>query len=246
MRRRRKRRYNWFPVLPTTTGEGSSGATYFEVIGEQAGPLPAFSTFSPVYVPLLGDQTATWGANNDAGASLRDRVEGQEYVIERIVGKVWVERVQGGNETSESQARTIHAIGIGVMPVDDDTQDLSLAEEDVDPLNADTSDKSWMFRRTWVLGNNAANPGHDVDDPQNILYGIQPTGSYFYGSLEDGGHVDIKTVRRVRRDQRLFIIHNAGLLSTDMAAATGATWRWGYDLRVLGAMRKARNQSVFS
>lgn len=237
--RRRKSRYTWFPVNPTFIGENPNPKTYYFGDSEVS---PTIGTgIQIIAVPVLQDQDQQTG-QTDAGISLRDRVEGKDYALERIVGKVWASVSQDVADGAGEYTNTavLVAMAFAILPVDDSTGQPALNDADYDPLNADNSGAPWMWRRTWVLYNNLATPNVDFTGPTNI-------GSY--GSVMDGGHVDIKSVRRVRREQRLFWILAMDSIarfvngSADIPIVNRV--QWGYDLRVLGGMRRARNQSTF-
>lgn len=238
MRRgRRKQRYTWFPINPTFIGENSTPWTFY--YGTSEVPAVIGGTPTIVAVPILQDQDQQTGQSDD-GISLRDRVEGKDYALERVVGKVWCSLSQltadGVGEYTATQA--LVAMGLAILPVDDNTGQPSLNDRDYDPLVADNSAAPWMWRRTWLLYNNLATPSPIFTGPTNI-------GSY--GSVMDGGHVDVKSARRVRREQRLFWCLSVVTIGTTGSGDVPVSQdiSWGYDFRVLGAMRKARNESTF-
>lgn len=241
MRRRRKQRYTWFPTNPTLGAEatvGSVGVNYFDDIwvGNSVQLGEPFATDVQFTEPLLLDDTPQAGIVQPETPqwTLRDLVEGQSYVTERIVGKIWVSRTQDAGETV-TDVPLIIGVGIAVLPTDDATGTADLANIDLDPLLQQNSGNPWMWRRTWILGQN----GTAGLDPEF------PASNWQMGSVADGPHVDVKSKRRVSREQRLFIICSVGTMGLAIAGGDSATGHFGYDLRILGAMRRARNTSSF-
>jgi len=245
MRRKRGSRYTWFPIDPTYEGEDVRGRTYYDtnlVIGAGGGQ-GALSTV--LAIPLVPDQTPNVDTSTEF-QTLRDQLEGQAYIAKRIVGKTWAGFHAAAGETA--YPRVIVAAAVAVCPVDDNNPSvISLSADDINPLLSNNATSPWMFRRTWILGN-----------PQVIASGTAPSVTYIsdnvmrfpsntsqYGSVMDGGHVDIKVARRISREQRLFWITAAAALDVNSESEEDTVLQIGYDLRVLGAMRKNRNQSTF-
>lgn len=86
MRRKRRNRATWFPVLGTEGASPQPSSTAYEnaVVFNAADPL--FKIAPASVTPLLDDADV---AETAADQSLRDRVEGKDYALTRIVGKVW-------------------------------------------------------------------------------------------------------------------------------------------------------------
>lgn len=243
MRRRRKQTNTWFPIIPTTFGESDQGFTWYEDFGtvegsKEGGDLFQFQSTgaqdnSVFLQPLVPDGTSD--PNTNPG-SLRDYVEGQEWLCTRVVGKIW----GGLNQAAESGVtRAILAVALAVLPVDDETGQVSLPSADINPLGATNASAPWLWRRTWTLYNNlsAAAPEATFTGPTNVAN----TGSGTF----DAGHLDTKGVkRRIRREQRLFFVASAQVVGST-TGQDNANVMVGYDLRVLGAMRRAKNISTF-
>lgn len=252
MRKRRAKR-TWFPVLPTVYGPGAGEAqTFFHTNhvlswsseGPSSGVTQVIDT-----TPLLADGDVNADQFSE-DITLRDRVEGKDYVTTRIVGKIW-----GGPGWSQSvideQAVTginqvIFAAGIAVFPADENTGDPALTDEEQDPFKANNSAGPWAWRRTWTMSNPSAIPLASGLASSTFAVG-NPISIGGFGSMADGGHVDCKVGRRVSREQRLYFVFAAAILDGNLAVSDeDMNITYGYDLRVLGAMRKARNRSVFT
>lgn len=226
--RRRKSKYTWLPVIPTTVGAELPGASWFNSTAQvnlnEIGPV-----FSQA-LNIVPDDTIS--ADEDTGeTTLRDLVEGQEYVVERIVGRVWGGLQQ--QSASESWQAAIFGIGIAVMPYEDNDT-IALNNDSIDPLGASNADGSWMYRNIWTIWNNT-NSASGVLGPTNIA-----------NSGPDYGFVDTRSVRRVHRNERLTIVMSAHVMSVISGGFDTTELQWGYDLRVLGQMRRARGQSTYT
>lgn len=237
MRRKRRSGGAWLPVLPTDIfGNGSQLVSFTDGFATFDPGLPPVGTQPdafPLAIPLTMDETP----RQESGAThtLRDYVEGQDYVLKRVVGKVWMaitEPIDGGNVQ-----RAICCAALAVLPVKDDnanTPDLDPAE--YDPLRSENIQQPWLWRRTWILSDNYSNAG-------TIHY---PHSTGDYGSVADGGHVDTKgTARRITKEQRTFIVFAARCLQPVTGGENITGINYGYDLRLFGAMRRGRNRSTF-
>lgn len=251
MRRRRRARPTWFPVLGTSGGEDLPSTVFATERTIGPGAL-AFATQTCEFTEILDDNDTSEAET----ASLRDRVEGKDYAITRIVGKIWAAAQQYTPVISEGELAEavpefiVWCAGLAILPVDSS----GVPEEsdtDYNPLLSANSAKSWMWRRTWTLWNNLAEAA--TPDPTQPLY-TGPTNVANVGSgTWDAGHVDAKSRRRVRKEERLFLI--TGVYIGNIVDATGESVgttntvysiSWGYDFRVLGGMRKSHNKSILS
>lgn len=249
MRRYRRNRPTWFPVLGTDSGDGLPAGTTNQFYNNIPAGTETYTIGPTEVVELLRDEDVDENATNQ---SLRDRVEGKDYAIARIVGKVWGGLNQYAPETTApgetvAQIVTICA-AMAVLPVDNQGNPEGI-EDDYNPLYARNSAKPYMWRRTWTLYNNlvvGVEPGiagapYSMTGPTNI----ENCGV----GLMDGPHVDCKSKRRVRKEERLFLLQTWQLQATSSASsATNAAsyFHFGYDLRILGGMRKSRNKSVLT
>lgn len=193
-------------------------------------------------------------------------IVGNEYFLKRIVGKLHAE-VRGlcGPNNAGGTARcpaVLFGAGFFVARAADSAVGggpnlpigaASLAEqiEHYSPLSEDTIREPWIWRRVWTLSNFAVAKTTGTAGVGGIaqLGGENfPTSTSNYGSVADGPHIDAKTARRIRQDERLWFVvaaanwpestlNNDGDLSNDLR---------GYlDFRLLGAMRRARQRSAF-
>lgn len=237
MRGRRRQRKNWLPISPTYWGEGVVGTTFYQSTLSFADGSENGDTVLAA-VPLVLDQTQSIDTA-DEGVSMRDLVQGQEYILDRVVGEVWMSMEQINYQVGEPNV--INALGcicLAVLPVDDANPDtIAIDPQDYHPLLAANTMAPWLWRRTWMLSNTFA---------AVTPFGYFPTTTGQYGG-STGGHLDTRgTKRRIRKEQRLFLIAAAAALNTSNAGTQEpSALQFGFDLRALGGMRPARNQSTF-
>lgn len=229
--RRRRNRGTWLPLDATFYGEETLGRTFFNTTLE----LPSNTASEGERLAIRATPIAfdvTTDTNSLGAVNMRDVTEGQEYFLDRVVGKMWASMLQ---EEGENDLTALVCMAMAILPVSDQNPTVpELPNDDMDPLLAQNAMAPWIWRRTWVLSNNAAaNTGF-----------FYPNNTGAYGSVMDGGHTDAKTKRRIRKEQRLF--HVTSVYTTSVVnTATTMYLDIGFDLRLHGAMRKARNTSTF-
>lgn len=250
--RRKRKRFTWLPIEPNfVQGIENAGVTWFEgfltpesIVGGTSGIDTSFLVADGTQQNEPGSGLTTGPGNQTfQTASLRDLTEGQDYVVERIVGKFWAQADQFTvQETEATSLRMLLKAGIAVVPVDDDGN-LSLDTDSMSPFRANNVQQSWMWQRSWILNNNFV----DTLAGDSL---VGPTSTHEYGSVHEGGHLDVKSVRRLTRDQRLVMIVEATTVdqggTDEPVARFDGRIRYGYDIRVLGAMRRGRHKSTFA
>lgn len=238
MRRRRTNRATWFPSLPWNSG-GEGG-----LIGHDASfdayILGALPNGAPncIAIPWLPDITFDPSDNSIAeGSTLRDFVEGQTCIIERVVGKIqWQTR----QEVADTNDTAVCCSAIAILPVNNDAGNQGspeLPSTEWDPLAAANMHKPYLWRRTWVLANNATT---------RAPFYSAPASNAFFASRDDGPHVDTKgTKRAIRRGERLWVLHSVRQLS-DGENEFGTFHEVVSDLRFIGRMVKSKNKGQFT
>lgn len=231
------------PVLPTTFGETGQQLTWtddryqMEIFGvPQNGP--------PLAIPLVPDDTPVQGSTVGNNQTLRDFVEGQEWMCDRVVGKVWASAEQTTENAYADAA--LFCMALAVLPVEDtDPSQPAMPTDDFAPLNALNTQAPWLWRRTWVLQNTFAASSATGEGFVGSAQGAQST--WQYGDIQCGGHIDTApTKRRIRREQRLFMIVQCAQMGTVVTGdPSDFSIFYGYDLRIHGGMRKASNKSTF-
>lgn len=254
MRGRRKARAKgtWFPPLGSTfdDGEGNAYAAAQEIgefgINPNSALGPNFENqVGGECFALLPDQTPQISAH-DADFTLRDYVEGQEYLLDSIVGTLDV-FCKGGPESQPGDnivwPYVCVTAGIFVADADIEGGEVSPDVEDsqLDPNNADNLAAPWIWRRQWPLGN----------PRQSSSYGTTGSTTNYLATDGKGRAVETKSKRRIRRNQRLWLVLSGyGFNLGGSIAVTGAAnlqprIHFRADLRIIGQMRKAHNQSAF-
>lgn len=261
MARRRRTKYTWFPVIGTAnTGniDNVAGRQFALAIGPGSASNVIISELLPD-APQEGDDLAN---TNPIVVTL-----GNEYFIRRIVGKLFI--THGGirsanNDPSVPQSAYV-AAGIFIARANDSdaggginspigSATLAERQENYSPFGEDTIREPWIWRRSWILDHSAFPKPVQEAVIEVGSVGVVSTSALFqnfpvttagYGSVMDGPHVDAKTARRVRQDERLWFVVAA--IPFPVPTTTGASSNIvGYfDFRVLGALRKAKNRGSF-
>lgn len=254
MRKRRKRQVAWFPTRWFEDPGSLSGPSN---AGHQPLVITRDGTPSLFFVPLVLDQPVE-EINVSTTAidrvTIQDIVQGNEYIVRRIVGKCWhVVSNEGDPENFAFPPAALITMGIFVARTEDeDPTNYGFpigATTDVvrnySPQYPNNIREPWMFRRTWLLGNNAMFLN---SSNEKLAYAqFPPTNSQAPSSL-DGPHIDAKSARRVHGDERLWMVVEtrawpppSGPSTYDLDGHMTTTW----DFRVLGTLTKARNRSTF-
>jgi len=247
MRKRRKTRYTWMPALGGTvnSGESAKGNTGFGFLQTIANDATAFNS---TVISLVPDETFLPDQANTNQVSLRDFTEGQDWLLKRIVGKcvVGVERTRQVVTETTSWANVTCCAAFFVARAQDDNQELpDLTIDEYDPLESQNVRQPWIWRRTWVLSD-----GGVADNTRTNLLPAFFSDNIQYTNAMDGPHIDAKTARRIRREERLWFVFSAVPFThaaDDGGAVSASTMRLSVnvDYRILGTLRKSNNRSTF-
>lgn len=271
MRKRRRNRFTWFPTLgtanPGLTGEDFPGREFSLTV-------PASGFTNTIISPLTFDVPGEDDLLDPEAAGQLVAAVGQEYVVKRIVGKLFLSRTSStGTEGTEPVTPITDSgaiiVGAGFFVAragDSDTADtadqpigsdtLAKLNGNYSPLNEGTIRMPWMWRRTWILGSRArmnvilagainGQTSTQVSTTDNLSQ--FPDNNAEYGSALDGPHFDVKSARRVRQDERLwFAVSGCNLpIGNESPTARNVTVDGVLDFRILGQLRKAHNKSTF-
>lgn len=235
-RRFRKRRGLWLPTLGQSWSNGEQ--THWDAaftwdtlsVPDQRGLGP-----SQIVIPLVPDFTLTQNqAAGEIGASLHDRVQGNEWRLDRIVGSCHAQ-CKEVDDTAEGQWPYIQVTaGIFVARAEEGSPgnaDVDLFSDEYDPQNASNIQNPWVWRKTWML----ANPVGIA-----VLRDDFPISNSAYGSQWMDASVDVKAKRRIRREHRLwFTVSAIGWDGTNQSVTTLQTnpsARGLLDIRLFGGM----------
>lgn len=241
MARRIKRRPRvvWLPPAP------------FFRLGFPGGGTPASNVFSkgigssgnaPLGFPgtLFGSTTAVFPVVSDSGTTTID-VQGSlsdfansAYRLRRVVGKIFVGVDQTVND-ADAAIQGLVTAGLIVLRTRtglDNNEPLD-APFDYDTQAIANWSDPWIWRRTWMLGNNSANLEHP-----NLHVPFYPeVNTTGYGSALDGPHVDAKTARIVGPEERLFLVVSCVTTESQAQVETLTPVRVYWDLRCVASMR---------
>lgn len=252
-RRTRGNKGVWFPVNGEIWNNGEQSwydaaatlATGFVGTDRATGP-------SQIIIPVTSDQTVLQGPSPPVGIqSLRDIVEGQNWLLKTLVGNCTVivnPSAAGGTPyTQEDKWLRVH-VGAGFFVAraqDDDPTFPDLTFRDVDVLDSGNTQNPWIWRRTWILDNPAnyieTETGHvTVWDTSTNRELTDPQGPFFM----------TKSVRRIRREERLWF--TVGAIGWDgerpnvnAPQSVQPSVSVHLDLRIFGKMMRGKNASAF-
>lgn len=271
-RTKRRKKFAWFPIL----GAANVNEQPDDLNGRTFGiPFDGSGNSVPLIFPLLPDvQQEVEQIQPDLPGQLVEAL-GQDYVIERIVGKFFVAATGPADDVETLFPKIVQvSAGLFVARQADDNAgggpNLPIgaasaleASENYSPNTDDNVRRPWMWRRDWILStgrpnqNIAAAPNPWAPVVTNVGIGgliafqqAPATSNIQYGSVLDGPHVDIKSVRRVRSDERLWCAVAVRALDRYFnfpSPTVGAVSEVNglVTLRVLGALRKTVNRSNF-
>jgi len=264
VRRRIKRKFTWFPTIGTAVGPQDSdnlnGRTFSLAVNADGSTNVLISQLVPD-VPVEGDEL-----NPDDPGQLVQHI-GQEYILERLVGKIFIDMQARRNAANDPSNWDSAIVGVGFFVARANDADVgggvntpigsatpAERQENYSPLAEDTIREPWIWRRVWALGNQAfvqigAASQIVSFNTANVTAGgaFYPPTTAGYGSMSDGPHIDAKSVRRVGNDERLWMaVASAGFPRVGLEQVNQAGVLGGYlDLRVLGRLTRARGKSAF-
>jgi len=142
--------------------------------------------------------------------SLHDLVSSNGYRLRRLVGKLFTYTYRD-EALPIAEAAPICDVSAGfIVCRTDDLGTPTTDFETVNPLNQDSANDPWIWRRRWLLGNYPE--GFTFNNAGGAVgYSIRggsswPWATWQYGSVQDGGHIDQKTARVITGEERLFFV----------------------------------------
>lgn len=234
MRRMRKRRLGmWLPPDATANKVGPGDP--------QVGPGPIVTPVDVAIGVLQNSVVSKWGSTvgtevpliGDVKPNVIAGLNGQTlndfsfgYSLQRVVGGIWVAvQQQDLDQGNGAPYDILCTAGIMVRRVDDAGSPIQIGG----PQLYDAYTDPWLWRRSWMLTN----------QPQAVGSGGYypfPSNNGAYGSVREGTHVDQKTRRTVKLEERVFMSLQATVVgpitATQAGTNTGLFWAW--DLRFFG------------
>lgn len=261
-KRGRRTRYTWFP-----TNYSDAEDTTQRVPGIQFSlAVNRNGAITTGIVPLTADAPREPGdINPETDVGVLNTIVGNEYFLRRIVGKMYITHELFGpgadglpTDPSNWPLAALCTAGIFVARAGDASAaevDLPIGatvaanlRESYSPSHVNTIREPWIWRRAWILGNPAVKyflqrgAFPTINEGEFFEF---PTNNAEYGSVADGPHVDAKTMRRVRDDERLFFAFSTVRWPLGDAALNDSAIRGHFDYRILAQVRKARSRGVF-
>lgn len=197
--------------------------------------------------PVIPDPPPDGTDAADGGSPL-NFIIGNEWFCERIAGSIFVGFRTP--DTGEVRPRSVLVTaGFFVARANDQGSgggvDTPIGSASADernsnysPMHVDAIREPWMFRRSWMLGG-----APDIAQ----AFSFFPTSNAFYGDVRSGTHIDVKSVRRIGQDDRLFFaVSTVALGPRTGVEETFTQGVQGYlDVRILGNTRRAKNDGKF-
>lgn len=233
MRRRIKPKVVWLPSTNNNSigTAGNPNSSQYQV---------AFTNFASDSTGNKGQielDVVKDGSQSDplsATSSLAD-IESSGYRLRRIVGKIYCLIPGNSNAPTTNLGATILAVTAGFMIRRVNQQNgISVANaaspQLVDPGLIENGMDPWIWRRTWLLGDNTNIPVGEILMPSTNF------GQDYPGGIAEGPHVDQKTARIVGPEERLFLDLTATVVVQGDLGSVNQLFVVT-DLRVLASMR---------
>lgn len=225
MRRRSKPKVVWLPTTNSFSvdadGDPPRSAWQFaSAVITDDNITGAVTTFE---IPVIQDGALSGPL--EPTSTLSD-IENSGYRLRRIVGKVFVFIAQVGVNSASLFGVTAGFIIRRTDPGTGGSLAAAIGPEEINPADIENSMDPWIWRRSWILGNNSGSTNNA--QTQNFGNGFQ--------TALDGPHVDQKTARVVGPEERLVLDISATTLIPG-PIEEGPSLIVVTDLRVLASMR---------
>ena len=151
----------WFPTLGTEWQADGGGLSWFDA-GFTLNTLSLNENkangSNGVVIPVTKDFTQLPSSNfgTITGAGLRDEVEGQSWLLKRLVGNIFCQYVNadGNSDPSQFWRQALVTAGFFVSRNIDSIQGRpDLDYDEYDPMFLDNITNPWIWRRSWILSN---------------------------------------------------------------------------------------------
>lgn len=248
---RRKRRFTWLPPIGSLAVVDQATATLAARTGQLTVPADA-GAWTTAVIELTYDQPHEPGPLTAADTPLVDFI-GQEYLLERIVGRFLASYSNGDTLTGYRNV----ILGAGFFVARADTTPTSPIgeaadlEDDYNPLTSSTAREPWLWHRTWILSNNTQLAGTEIGE---IAIGASSTRADQFPNADS---IDTNSRRIVGNDDRLWFAMGVtpyfsqfntipvNVVTGLAVTPTPGRIDWYLDYRLLGQLRRAKNSSSF-
>lgn len=264
LRRRRRSRGQWLPVIGSLTGDAdlgpSAGIFLALTVPSNGDPILGVTRIVPNDYP---EQSPFTGTTQES----LTLVAGTDWLCKRILGQVFIDRgaLRTDDPPTQSAAVVVNAgffvsrrgdnypaaVGNNTdAPIGFNADILPHNLANYGPDRPETTTAPWMWRRTWILGYpdglytvSGATFQSEALYPDNNTRGP--------GDLRSGTQIDVKTRRKVHQDEDLYFIIQAqnwpranrtplGDAPTDDSDVNISIWP-----RVFGVPMRHHNRSTF-
>jgi len=250
MRRKRRARGTWFPNVGSLTGDPDavvSGLIGSVTVAANTSGTTGGPVLNQIFQVVQDAPLDPEEANNQSGQL--SRIIGQEYILQRIVGSIFVSLQDFSSTEQDSPRNALVTAGFFVARAQDPEQvggqDLPIgaqplsSDDNYSPQLVDTVREPWIWRRSWMLGK--------LVEPADIslqqLFPGFPPSNYGAGSMREGTHIDAKSKRRVGNDDRLWLAIST--MSMSVNDDVDGLVNFYVDHRVYGTIVRAHNKSTF-
>lgn len=246
---RRRRKFTWLPTIGTTGVDEGSPANSAQIadvlVRSQAGFLGIPDS---VVFPIINDfPQEPYGVNQGSTEEGIGEIIGNEYIIERIVGEIFLGYTSPNGTSGNATALVTCGIFIARADASQAAQPIGLSANNYSPQALENIREPWMFYRTWLLAGQIVQSGNPFTFNSGFNQGRTNFGINAGGSMYEGPHVDIKSVRRVRQDERCYLTVSAQGYNPlgERTTTNDGLLEIVVNLRALGALRKATQRGAF-
>lgn len=244
--RKRRIRPTWFPTLGTNwvSGPDNWWDAGFNVVSNFVPQGLADGPDTQV-IPVTKDITLTQEQSaNDTGYTLRDAVEGQTFLLERLVGNLFLQVASDNTDINPNSWPYVRvAAAFFIARAEEGIPDLpDLFSDEYDILNVNNIQNPWIWRNQWIL----RNPDGEGFGVSNVDF---PQANALCTGFQSP-HFDTKVKRKIVREHRLWFAVSAIGWDGNSSLQSGSAELQPYvrahlDLRILGRMQRGRNISTF-
>ncbi len=224
-KRTRRPTVAWLPCFPAPVIGNSPNSNFSEFVLD----INQFNADGTTGISFL-TVDAPAESRGSAARGIAD-FEGGGYRLRRIVGKCWV--AMRPDATAGSPDGCIVTAGFIVLRVNSDTG-IPLAADfnDYSPQLFGSDRDPWIWRRSWKLSNRLATSAGTQEAKE------YPFTNAEYGSVADGPHIDQKTARTVKTEERLVFVAAAIPVGTNFGVPANGRVAVTLDYRLLASPMK--------
>jgi len=197
-RRTRRPKVVWLPPNDSNPLIPSNTSVFQEfVVGVASTVVNTAGDVSVGEIPLTIDGTFDL---TDPDVSLSD-VYNSGYRLRRIVGKIFLAVTQDQEDAPPVVGVTAGIIVRREDPSTGGSMAQAFGTRDISPDEIENAPDPWVWKRSWILGQNSATQANTTFPPLNTTNFAVGAGP----AMVDGPHIDQKTARIISQEERLFL-----------------------------------------